>query len=544
MAVMAWCAPALAPAADSPLPVSDTTQAAALDAGIEDRLIQLDNQLDDDAGELRSLEGALQDVHGVREGHSGEARPTGDLKAGGAGTMPFDGVAAYNDAAMETPLVWHRFSLLVNVDVEYTSEYDSKPQHNSVLGSGNTPGFIVPDAPGTPSQPVPNGAEGAFFKHVDFHFKYKFGQGMFLKLDYNFAALELDDAGVGWDGLPLLPAAWGDYSYSVFVGQKRQSFGIEQQTDSRYLMFPDRAMMYGGHNPFDQPPTPAADPFDFFDQALTIGNGLSTANEDDDEDHIIPELAFEKVMGVHFFHAHDFGFLGYTLGGDIVNDESEESQDGQITDSLQLGFPMQTQDQDVSEIGRLGLEPRLLNDVLPFGSKFNFGFSAFHDPENTAYHASQPKDEEWADAQGADGTLQTDRQVLYLQAEYVRRDQYGPSFNTLTLLPNNAYGGLQGRAESYYVSESFQPWRLFDPEAPRVELLARYENFYFDELKPWLREALGPYTGSFNAITVGIKYTYAGNCHTSLNYTTYGLNNEFYAVGPTEYLHLEQQVNF
>ncbi|HTA16131.1 MAG TPA: hypothetical protein VK786_00110, partial [bacterium] len=266
--------------------------------------------------------------------------------------------------------------------------------------------------------------------------------------------------------------------------------------------------------------------------------------EDDANDAMIAELVYEKVMGVHLYHTHDFGFLSYTLGADIVNDESEDSQDGQATDSLGTGFPLQTQDQDVSEIGRLGFEPRILNDLLPFGARFSFGGSAFHDPENTQYHASQASQEEWADAQGLDATFQTSRQVLYLQSEYVKKDQYGPSFNTSTMQPNNVYGGLQGRVESYYVSGSFQPWRLFDPEAPRVELLARYENYYYDDVSNWLRLALGPYTGSFNAVTVALKYTYQGNCHTSINYTSYGLNNNFGATGPTSFLQLEQQVNF
>jgi hypothetical protein len=130
----------------------------------------------------------------------------------------------------------------------------------------------------------------------------------------------------------------------------------------------------------------------------------------------------------------------------------------------------------------------------------------------------------------------------------VKRDQYGPSFPVATAAtndtPDNVYGGLQGRAESYYVSGALQAWRIFDPEAPRVELLARYENFYYDDISNWLRVALGPYTGSFNAVTVGLKYTYMGNCHTGVYYTSYGLNNNFGAMGPTSYLQLEQQVTF
>ena len=77
-----------------------------------------------------------------------------------------------------------------------------------------------------------------------------------------------------------------------------------------------------------------------------------------------------------------------------------------------------------------------------------------------------------------------------------------------------------------------------------MELLARYDTFYYDDMAPWLQQALTPYTGNYDAITVALKYTYRGNCHTSINDTTYGLNNDFSATGPTELLQLEQQVTF
>jgi hypothetical protein len=525
-------------AADGLTPSALTGASAA---GLQERLVALDNELDDDQGAILRMGGTLADVRTMSVGGA-SAIPEENVEAENSGEMPFDVAGPNTDSAQDVSLVWRRLSLLVNVDLEYTSEYDTKPAKGTVIGNGDSPDFILPSGPSTTKDPDPNGAEGMFFKHMDLHFKYKFDENMFAKLDYNLSAMELDDCGVGWQKLspPFLP----DYTYSVFVGQKRQFFGLEQQTDSRNLMFPNRAMMYGGHNPFDKAANPGADPFDLFDQSTTISTGLTVANEDDAADDIIAELVYERTMGIHLYQAHDFGFLAYNIGVDIVNDESEDSQDGQPTDTLQLGFPLQTQDQDVSEIGRLGLQPRILNDLLPFGARFSFGASAFHDPENTAYHAGVASQEEWSDAQGLDATLQTNRDVLYLQSEYVKRDQYGPSFNTTTLEPDDVYGGLQGRAESYYVSASFQPWRLFDPQAPRIELLGRYESYYYDDVSNWLRLALGPYTGSYNATTIALKYTYQGNCHTSINYTTYGMNNNFNATGPTELLQLEQQVNF
>jgi hypothetical protein len=310
-------------------------------------------------------------------------------------------------------------------------------------------------------------------------------------------------------------------------------------------MFPNRAMMCGGHNPFGNAAQPTADPFELYDPATTPGPAaLPDAAA---SNNLIAELAYERVMGVHFFHEHDLGFAAYNLGINIANDESESSVDGGGTDSLKTGFPLQASgDQDVSEIGRFGLEPRFFNDILPWSMKFKFGGSAFHDPENTVYYASQSKNENWADAQGADASLETDRDFLYLQAEYVKRDQYGPSYSGSgsSLAVNNVYGGLQGRAEGWYVAGALQPLRLFNPRAPRIELLARYESYYYDDISNWLRSALNPYTGSFNATTVAVKYTYMGNCHTSVNYTSYGLNNNFTTTGPTNLLQLEEQVNF
>jgi hypothetical protein len=357
---------------------ADPAQAAqAAQGDLRQRLIDLDNQLDDQEGEIRALNAGLQDVSAVANVQAGTSLPERSVEEENNGDMLFDVAGPDYGQAEEVPLMWRRLSMLINVDLEYTNEYDTDPASKKGidLGTGNKPDYILPPLNGTP-----NGDVGMFFKHIDVHFKYKFNDTMFMKLDYNLSALELDDVGVGWQRLPLVP--WGDYTFSIFVGQKRQFFGIEQQTDSRNLMFPNRAMMYGGHTPFAHIVNPGADPFELFDQ--TTVNGLPVANEDDASDDMVPELAYERVMGIHLFHTHDFGFLSYNAGVDIVNDESEDSQDGQVTDSLGQGFPLQTHDQDVSEIGRVGVEPRFLSDLFPFGSRFNFGASAFHDPENTA----------------------------------------------------------------------------------------------------------------------------------------------------------------
>jgi hypothetical protein len=370
---------------------------------------------------------------------------------------------------------------------------------------------------------------------VDLKFTYHLDESTVAYLHYNLSALELDKVGVEFRDLSIPPftSGWPGWTYNLFVGQRRQYFGIEPQTDSEDIYFPNRAMMYGGTTPFGNALHKTADPFDFY-----AGGSLAINN-------LVPQLVYDKVLGVHFFHKHDFGFLAYSLGVDLVNDEAEASFDGGGTDSLKTGFAFQVMDQDLSEVGRLELEPRALNDLLPWGLGFKGGFSAFHDPENTAYLASQASTQNWADTVGWDGRLTSSRDVLEVQSEWVRRQQFGPSFTGT--VANNSYGGLAGSSEGWYVTVALQPWRLIDPKAPKVELLARYDTIAVLDQAPWLQAALtgpGGYTGSYNATTVALKVSYKGNCHTGIFFTTYGLNNDFSAAGPTQLIQLEQQVYY
>ena len=504
---------------------------------LQDQLNKMQDQYDDQQAALRRLEGTIENMRSQAEDRSqNEGAQTGGVESLRPANPDLYGLEdPLGFTKDDRPLIWRKLKMLINLDVEYASIYNTDPASKKGvdIGNGNNPDYISPA--------LPDGYAGFYFKHIDLHFKYHFDEHMFAKLDTNISAVELDDVGIGWQDLPFPPltSGWGDLTYSVFLGQRRQSFGIEQQTDSRFLIFPNRAMMYGGHNPFANAATPTRNPFDFYYPATT-GNA--------DINNLIAELAYERVMGLFVFQACDLGWMSYSLAFNWVNDESESSVDGTGTDSLKLGFPLKyAGSQDMAEIGRVGVEPRFLERLLPFGTILKLGASAFHDPENTAYLTSQSRSENWSDTQGLDAYLVTSREFLFLQSEYVKRDQYGPAFFPGaggTYSAANVYGGLQGRAESWYVTAGLQPWRLFDPEAPKVELLARYDTFYYDDMAPWLQQALTPYTGNYDAITVALKYTYRGNCHTSINDTTYGLNNDFSATGPTELLQLEQQVTF
>jgi hypothetical protein len=492
---------AAAPLGAGPLADATTPTAQAPDA---DAVIRLQRRADDQEAAIGRLQAALDDLRSQGRTHDG--------------------------AAEEAETGWARLKFHVNSDVRFDNQYDKNPTV-PLGGSGSSPDY-------TPAQP-PSGSSGFFFKHVDLKFTYHLDESTVAYLHYNLAALELDKVGIEFRDLALPPftSGWPGWTYNLFVGQRRQYFGIEPQTDSEDIYFPNRAMMYGGSTPFGNARTKANDPFNFYDLPnLAINN-------------LVPQLVYDKVTGVHVFQRHDLGFLAYELGFDLVNDEMEASFDGGGTDSLKTGFLYQVSDQDLSEIGRLGLEPRALNDLLPWGLALKAGFSAFHDPENTAYLTSQASKQNWADTVGWDGRLSSDRDVLAVQGEWTRRQQFGPAYtgsgNSWTQA--NAYGGLAGSAEGWYVTVALQPWRLIDPKAPKLELLARYDTIAFLDQAPWLQSALtgaGGYTGSYNATTVALKYSYKGNCHTGIYFTTYGLANDFSATGPTQLIQLEQQVYY
>jgi len=509
----------LLPFAAAPLFADETDAATAVSPAVEavkspvaapapaspqdsaDALVRLQQRADDQDAAITRLQAAIE-----------------DLRTKGASTQD------------EAPSAWSRLSLHGGMDVRFDNQYNKNPQATG-LGTGNNPNMVQPL--------LPSGSSGFFFKHMAIKFRYSIDDSTIAYLHYNLAALEIEKAGIEFRDLPIPPftSGWNGWTYRLFVGQERQDFGIEQQTDSEDLYFPNRAMMFGGSTPFGNASTPTQDPFNFYKAPFLAVNNL------------IPNLVWERVMGLHFKQKHDFGFLAYDLGFDLVNDESENSNDGQGTDSLKSGFAFQLLDQDLSEIGRLGIDPRILNDHLPWGLNLKVGASAFHDPENTAYLTSQAIKENWADTYGYDGRLGTARDILTVQSEWVHRDQYGPgatgSGNTWTL--QNNYGGVVGSAEGWYTTVAFQPLRIFNPQAPKVELLGRYDTFYYLNQSPWVLSALNGaagYTGSYNATTMGIKYTYKGNCNTSIDFTTYGLNNDFTAAGPTQLIQLQQQVEF
>jgi hypothetical protein len=284
------------------------------------------------------------------------------------------------------------------------------------------------------------------------------------------------------------------------VGQFRQPFGIEPQTSSSATYFTERSILNGGANPFGA-----------------------------------PQLVKERVMGLHLKHKKDLGLFGYDLAFTIANDFDNSTKGGTGTDSLAGAFPNQAgKDQDPSEFGRVGLSSSMpLNDLLPFGSKIAVGASALHNSENTALWTSSPAKELWSEVYGLDATVDTFQigfgtnmaPAVKLQAEWVAKNSF------------SAVPGLTNRAEDWYALADVEPWRFFDVNAPKVEVLARYENAV-----PTVGSTAA-YT-SAQAATLGLRYQFVGKNYTSINYTSYALAGDFSALGGTEFWQLQQQFNY
>ncbi len=291
---------------------------------LQDKVQKLVDESDDQKAALESLN-----------------REIADLKAQGNSGKPSD--------ANDLPTFWNRLKLHVNTAIRYESQYMGQPAANGLLGNGNSPDVVYPSAP--------NGASGMYFKHMDLHFNYKLDDDVKAVLHYNLSAVEIDKAGVEFKNLPFPPFTHGlpGLDYTLFIGQMRQHFGVEQQLDSENTFFTNRAMMYGGHTPWHNALNNSRDAFNF--------DGLSALGLN----NLIAELVYDKTMGLHIYHENDLGFLSYSFGFDFVNDETEGSFDGGGTDSLKLGFPLQLTDQDFSEIGRFGLEPKVPEPLAALG---------------------------------------------------------------------------------------------------------------------------------------------------------------------------------
>ena len=371
----------------------------------------------------------------------------------------------------------------INVDLRYDKQtYNT----GTIANSASAPVLFT-------QNPTPNGKAGMYAKRVEFEFKGKISSWAQYHLQFEAAGLKLEDLGVELNGLSLLPfVSTGSYTADVKIGQFRQPFGVEPQTGSSSTPFPERALMYGGANPF---------------------NGT----------YATAKLVTERVMGLHFKHAHGLGPIAYEIAFAIADDENDQAS------GVSAISATQAVDQDPSEMGRLGLNLVFLNDMLKDILAVKFGASAMHDSLNTAFMSSSPATQAWADNIGWDATIDVLKN-WHLLGEWVSRNSF------------TATAGLTKRQEGWYLLSTMEPLKWFDADAPKIEWNTRYEGFLPDVDR--IGAATNLFATSDNAITTGVKWSFVGKNYTSVNYTVYGLGNNFGALAGTELWTIQQQFNY
>jgi hypothetical protein len=385
----------------------------------------------------------------------------------------------------------------INVDMRYDYQRYNKVTVNGSTVGPKTSGFVP-------------GAAGMYAKRTELKFKAPVPSmsWMTYELQYDFSGMKLEDLGVTLTNLSFWPMVeTPGWSWELKAGQYRQPFGIEPQTSSSATYFPERSMLNGGANPF----------------------GFS-------------KLVKERVMGLHFKHKKDLGLFGYNLAVTVANDtENSAGLDLTPTTSslggwgaVPTGKTGQFVDQDPSEFGRFGLETSMpLSSMLPFGTKVAVGASALHNSENTAVWASSGAAEAWSDVYGLDLAIDTFQigsgtnmaPALKLQAEWAGKNNF------------KATTGLTNRAEAWYALFDLEPWRFLDVNAPKVELLGRYESVMASVDTPTAYP-------SDQAVSLGLRYQFVGKNYTSINYTTYAVGGDFTAMGGTEFWQVQQQFNY
>jgi hypothetical protein len=364
--------------------------------------------------------------------------------------------------------------------------YDYQRYGSGTLGSGGKV-FAIKD-------PANDGVTGLYAKRTEVKLRGAAMPWLFYDVQYDFSAMKLEDVGVEMLGLSFVPGMeTTGWTFDAKLGQFRQPFGIEAQTGSSASFFPERSMLNGGANP--------------------VVAKAST------------QIVKERVMGLHLKHSHDFGgMFGWTVQATVANDI--ENATGLVDTSSVAGWSAaQAKDQDPSEFGRLGLDS---SKSLPMGSKLSIGASAIHDSRNTAPWAGSGSAVGYADTFGGDAMLEM--ADWKLQGEFASRASYG--------------AGSFGRQEAWYLVSDLEPLKVWNADAPKVELLTRYEGDTADV--DHVASNTDILAGSknkpaINAVSLGLRYYWIGKNYTSLNYTVYGINNDFSAAGGTEFWQVQQQ---
>jgi hypothetical protein len=273
------------------------------------------------------------------------------------------------------------------------------------------------------------------------------------------------------------------------------------------------------------------------------------------------KLVGERAMGVDFIHKKDLGFVKYDLGVSLVNDLAEDQAVGQ--NKVATAFPKTVTDENPSVAARLGLEPSVLNNLLPFSTKLAAGISYGNDSQNSSMDNTPNGAVYREELVGVDATLEMFKAVKF-QGEWVSANLTGnlasmPADSDVLAASDGSIAsyGTVNRREAWYALASIKPLNFVSSDAPQIELLGRFETV-LPNVNNWSDQLGGNFTAvpgalvyktnyvsyQLNAASAGIKWTYFGNNHTSVNLTVYGADGNFGAMAGTEMFTVQQQVAF
>jgi hypothetical protein len=357
---------------------------------------------------------------------------------------------------------------------------------------------------------------GMYAKRVELEATGKIMTDVEWNLQFEFAALKLEDLGVDAKMLNLLPFVnVQGYNWEAKVGLYRQAFGLENQVGSSSTPFPERAMINGGANPW----------------------GFS-------------KLANERAMGVQMIQTHSYGAFGYKLQIEAANNvKDQDAANGAFGGTYKVAAPLPATasytaldsmglktDQDPSEMGRLGLDLNFFPSIL----KLNVGASALHNSNNSRLMTDDSTLQAWNDNYGYDFTLEIPVAKSTFWGEWVGQNAFTnsqqagqPAGSAITKLVHS---------EGWYVVDTMKPLALFNKDWTSLDLNLRLESVMKDtdlaaNTLPWLAT-------SEQAASVGLKYYWAGKNYTSVNYTSYALNGDYTALAPYSLFVVQQQFNY
>lgn len=275
------------------------------------------------------------------------------------------------------------------------------------------------------------------------------------------------------------------------LGQFRQRFGIEPQLSSTKILFPERAILYGGIHPFT--------------------NGPSA-------------LVKERAMGLHGDWKPRYAWLGLELGATVANNTVEDQAAGQNKPGSTGAFPASITDHGPSYDFRAAVDTA----KIPGLKKLSAGASWMHDSQNSAPLVEDPSQEKAEEALGLDASLESG--PLQVLAEWVgsqRLEGGSPG----------VWKGMDRRREGWYASACLDLLHPFlGADAPDLALLLRDEAF--------VNVGAAGAPGSFGAWTGGLRYKNGKNFQSSFTCTVYDIDGDTGAMGGSELWIFQQMLTF